>query len=106
MGSRLLVLSDLRAILRHFRRWPSTKCRDGPYWRFVMHEYRRNADQSDPAIVQALRRNSRDYAALLSNVSEFNRLRELDTGAENVIDKAELLRKAAARAGLSTPTSD
>lgn len=71
-----------------------------------MHEYRRNADESDPATIQALRRNSHDYASLLSNVSEYNRLRELDTGVENVIDRAELLRKAAARAGLSTPTSD
>lgn len=101
-----VALADLRAILRHFRRWPSTKHRDGPYWQFVLDEYRRNATETDPSRIRTLRRSGHDYAVLLTNVSEYNRLRELDTGAENVVEKAELVRRAAARAGLSSPTAD
>lgn len=98
-----MVLSDVRTILRHFRKWPSTKERGGPYWSFIVNEYRRHALESDPARVAALRRQSHEYAVLLSSVSEFNRLRELDTGADNVLDRKAVLSKAAARAGLKSP---
>mmetsp|Transcript_7995 Transcript_7995/g.32996 ORF Transcript_7995/g.32996 Transcript_7995/m.32996 type:complete len:106 (-) Transcript_7995:130-447(-) len=105
MAARV-VLADLRTILRHYRRWPSTKRRDGELWQSVVDEYRRHAGETDPARLATLRRRSRDYATMLSNVSEYNRLRELDTGAENVAGSKEAIRRAAARAGLVTPPED
>mmetsp|Transcript_21216 Transcript_21216/g.68458 ORF Transcript_21216/g.68458 Transcript_21216/m.68458 type:complete len:112 (-) Transcript_21216:1546-1881(-) len=99
-------IGELRTILRHLRRWPST--REAPFWSFVMARAR-GADS------EVVRRASRDYAALLANVSEYNRcvrpsmcmpqaprrLRALDTGAENLVGSQETVRRAAAKAGLA-----
>ena len=93
-------LTELRVILRHFRRWPSTS----PQRAYVMEEFRRYAGETDPSVLASVRRRSKDYAQLLSNITEYNRLRELDTGAENIVGNAELIRKSAARAGLVSPT--
>mmetsp|Transcript_3375 Transcript_3375/g.4711 ORF Transcript_3375/g.4711 Transcript_3375/m.4711 type:complete len:110 (+) Transcript_3375:67-396(+) len=90
--------SELRKILRHLRRWPSTSDRKGPYWQHIIEMYREPV--TDDARLATVRRRSLNYATLLDSVAEFNRIRMLDTGAENVAGTQATLRKAAARAGL------
>ena len=90
--------SELRTILRHYRRWPST--REAPFLSFVLEEFRAKARESDERRAETLQRASRDYATLLASVTEYNRLRMLDTGAENLESGQDTMRRAAARAGL------
>jgi hypothetical protein len=98
-----MPLGDLRTILRHLGKWPSTKPRDSIYRAHVMDEYRRHAGEADPEALVALRRRATDYANLLTGVEEQKRLRALDTGAEMSTSIKEAARRSAVRSGLLAP---
>ena len=96
-------LGDLRVILRHLGKWPTTAPRASLFRAHVLGEYRRHAAETDPATLLALRRVATDYANLLSGVEEQKRLRALDTGAEVQTSVKEAARRSAARSGLAVP---
>ena len=97
------LLGDLRVILRHLGKWPTTAPRASPFRAHVLGEYRRHAREADPARLVVLRRKATDYANLLSGVEEQKRLRALDTGAEMTAGAKEAARRSAARSGLLVP---
>ena len=82
---------EVRVILRQYRRWPTTQGKE--FRSYVLSKYRTSGKE----------RASRDYATLLTQVAEYNRLRALDTGAEKVAGSRETVRRAAAKAGLVLP---
>mmetsp|Transcript_12096 Transcript_12096/g.35953 ORF Transcript_12096/g.35953 Transcript_12096/m.35953 type:complete len:118 (-) Transcript_12096:24-377(-) len=98
-----MPLADLRIILRHLRRGPTTRAADAPFRRHVLAEYRRHRDCSDPALLTELRRRASDYALLVSGVEEQKRLRALDTGREVSEGIKAAARASAARSGLLAP---
>lgn len=95
--------SDLRVILRHLGKWPSTSPRASPFKAHVLGQYRQHAREADPAVLLSLRRRATDYANLLSGVEEQKRLRALDTGADTSLGEKEAARRSASRSGLISP---
>ena len=98
-----MPLGDLRTILRHLGRWPTTSPRGSPFKAHVMDEFRRHRGETDLAQLELLRRRAANYANLLSGVEEQKRLRALDTGAEVSSGVQEAARRSAARSGLVPP---
>ena len=103
---RSKIFSDLRGILRHLRRWPTSSMKKNRFYTFLMEEYRKGMeiDMRDKAAIRSSKQKAKDTLLMMDNLERQKEIAMLLSGEK--APQKEMVSMAAARCGLSVPKSE